>query len=148
MLHGPKPSVKRALYSNRALFSCGDACSNRWRASSKAALQLCQECVKQCSSKCWASRVQHVAVVIELQIMWVPMLTQNQSTFNLSTHDERPGHGRGQIPCILGLCFFRQRMRPHNIIKKGYTHNKTRNYCTCARRDQRGFNSRQISRTA
>ena len=53
-------------------------------------------------------QVMSVAVVIELQIMRFPMLTQNQCTFNLSAHDERPGHGRGQIPCILGLCFFRQ----------------------------------------
>lgn len=57
---------------------------------------------------CGIFQIVNVAVVIELQIMRIPMLTQNQCTINLSAHDERPGHGRGQIPCILGLCFFRQ----------------------------------------
>ena len=45
---------------------------------------------------------------IELRIMGVPMLTQNQCKVDLSTHDERLGHGIGQIPCILSLCFFEQ----------------------------------------
>lgn len=51
-----------------------------------------------------AEHVSNVAVRIELRIMCIPMLTQNHCTFNLSTHDERPGHGMGQIPYILGLC--------------------------------------------
>ena len=50
----------------------------------------------------------NVAVGIELRIMWIPMLTHNHCTINLSTHDERLGHGTGQIPCILSLCFFKQ----------------------------------------
>ena len=46
-----------------------------------------------------------VAVRIELRIMFIPMLTHNHCTFNVSAHDERPNHGMGQIPCVLSLCF-------------------------------------------
>ena len=53
-----------------------------------------------------------VAMGIELRIMGVPMLTQNQCKVDLSTHDERLGHGIDQIPCILSLCFFEQ-TSPH-----------------------------------
>ena len=53
-----------------------------------------------------------VAMGIELRIMGVPMLTQNQCKVDLSAHDERLGHGIGQIPCILSLCFFEQ-TSPH-----------------------------------
>ncbi len=47
----------------------------------------------------------HVALGIELRIMWFPMLTQNQCRLDVSTYDERPGHGMGLVPCILSLCF-------------------------------------------